>query len=143
MSWHRRSKPTTRNPKLLYNTRMLIRRADTIPGQPMEMDGVKGVTMRLLVGRADGAPNFAMRHFTVEPGGHTPRHSHNYEHEVIVLAGRAKVEENGEFHEIAPGDVLYVAPNVTHQFTNTSEAPFQFICLVPTTFDCGKATPGS
>ena len=53
---------------------MIIRRADEMEGRPVEMDGAADVSMRLMVGRDDGAPSFAMRHFTVEPGGHTPRH---------------------------------------------------------------------
>ena len=122
---------------------MLIRRADQIPGQPMQMEGVKGVQMRMMVGRADGAPNFAMRHFTVEPGGHTPRHSHNYEHEILVVGGSGRIEHDGEFRSIKAGDALFIEPNKTHQFVNDSAQPLQFICLVPVTFDCGKPTPGS
>lgn len=126
---------------------MLIRRATEMTGQPMQMEGVKGVTMRLMVGREDGAPNFAMRHFTVEPGGHTPRHSHNYEHEVYIVHGMARVEENGEYHEVTAGDTLFVRSNVTHQFVNIGDTPLQFLCLVPVSFDCGdgscERTPGS
>lgn len=113
----------------------------------MQMDGVEGVTMRLLIGRGDGAPNFAMRHFTVEPGGHTPHHSHNYEHEVVIVEGEGRVENNGEFHTIKAGDVLFVTPNVVHQFVNTGAQPLKFLCMVPVTFDCGEGncapTPGS
>jgi quercetin dioxygenase-like cupin family protein len=122
---------------------MLIRRVDEMPGTPMQMEGVKGVCMRLMVGRADGAPNFAMRHFTVEPGGHTPRHSHNYEHEVYIVGGTGRVEHDGEFRDIRTGDVLFVEPNKVHQFVNTGAQPLQFLCLVPVTFDCGQPTPGS
>lgn len=126
---------------------MLIRRAEEVTGQPMQMPGVRGVTMRLLVGREDGAPNFSMRHFTVEPGGHTPRHEHNYEHEILVLSGSARVEENGAYHEIKAGDVVFVPRNVVHQFVNEGREPFEFICLVPIEFDCGNGTcqptPGS
>ena len=122
---------------------MLIRRADDMPGKPMEMDGVKGVTMRLMVGRADGAPTFALRHFTVEPGGNTPHHSHNYEHEVYIVEGQGRIEHNGQFREIRAGDVIFVEPNAVHQFTNPGASPMKFLCLVPVTFDCGKPTPGS
>ena len=122
---------------------MLIRRADKIPGKPMEMDGVKGVQMRMMVGRADGAPTFAMRHFTVDPGGYTPRHSHDYEHEVYIVEGAAEVEYDGEKHNVAAGDVLFVKPNVVHQFVNKGAQPLKFLCFVPVTFDCGKPTPGS
>lgn len=107
------------------------------------MDGVKGVAMRLMIGRADGALNFALRHFTVEPGGHTPRHSHNYEHEVVVLEGRGRVEHDGSFTEVSAGDILFVEPNSTHQFVNAGEDAFTFLCLVPVTHDCGTPTPGS
>ncbi|MHC5003769.1 MAG: cupin domain-containing protein [Planctomycetota bacterium] len=126
---------------------MLIRRAERMEGQPVAMDGAKDVQMRLMVGRDDGAPNFSMRHFTVLPGGHTPRHQHNYEHEVYVVEGRGRVEREGQLHEISAGDVLYVEPNVIHQFTNPTDAPLKFLCLVPTSFDCGAdepaPTPGS
>jgi quercetin dioxygenase-like cupin family protein len=126
---------------------MHIRRADAMEGKPVAMEGVKGVTMRLLVGREHGAPTFSMRHFTVEPGGHTPRHSHNYEHEVLVLEGTGRVEHDGAFHALRHGDVLFIEPNKVHQFVNTGDAPFKFICLVPSSFDCGggerAATPGS
>ncbi|MHC4992677.1 MAG: cupin domain-containing protein [Planctomycetota bacterium] len=122
---------------------MLIRRADQIDGQPVDMEGVQGVQMRLMVGRADGAPSFSMRHFTVEPGGHTPRHSHDYEHEVFVVEGRGQVEHDGEMRDIAEGDALFIEPNALHQFTNTSDRPLKFLCLVPTEFDCGTPTPGS
>lgn len=122
---------------------MLIRRAETMPGEPMTMDGACEVIMRLMVGRNDGAPNFAMRHFTVAPGGQTPRHSHDYEHEVFVVSGAARVEQGDEFEDLGPGDVVFVRPNTTHQFVTTGSEPFVFLCLVPVTFDCGTPTPGS
>ena len=122
---------------------MLIRRAEEMDGVPMQMAGAEGVTMRMMIGRADDAPTFAMRHFTVEPGGHSPRHRHDYEHEVYVVAGSARLEHDGEFHDLKPGDALFVQPNVIHQFVNTGNVPFKFLCFVPITFDCGKPTPGS
>lgn len=129
---------------------MLIRKPEDVPSQVMTMPGAKGVTMRLVVGRTDGAPTFSMRHFEVEPHGHTPLHDHNYEHEVIILAGR------GEFHsdapgttsrDLKPGDVVFISPNERHQFRNVGATTFKFMCMVPTKFDCGngtcQATPGS
>jgi len=126
---------------------MLIRRAEDTPGKPVEMDGVKDVTMRLMVGRQDGAPTFSMRHFTVEPGGHTPHHSHNYEHEIFVVEGAGEVVYEGESHPIQAGDVLFVEPNKQHQFVNKTDQPMKFLCLVPVQFNCADGTcepvPGS
>ena len=125
---------------------MLKRRVETTEGQTVTMPGTDGVEMRMMVGRADGAPNFAMRHFTVQPGGHTPRHHHNYEHEVLVLTGQGEAEHRGEVHGIQAGDVLFIEPNAVHQFRNTGSEPLTFMCLVPVSFDCGgepALTPGS
>lgn len=122
---------------------MLVRRADGMDGTPMQMDGARGVTMRLMVGRGDGAPNFSMRHFSVEAGGCTPRHSHDYEHEVYIVRGQARLEQDGQFNDLQAGDVAFVEPNNVHQFVNTGAEPLEFLCLVPVTFDCGKPTPGS
>ncbi len=122
---------------------LLKRRVEETESTPIQFPDVKGVTMRLMVGRKDGAPTFAMRHYTVAPGGFTPRHQHNYEHEVIVTGGSARLEYDGAFHTLVAGDILMIEPNLMHQFVNEGSADLTFICLVPVTFDCGKPTPGS
>lgn len=120
---------------------MLIRRSEEMAATPVAMEGVKGVSMRLMVGRADGAPTFSMRHFTVEPGGHTPHHAHNYEHEVYVVAGHGVAECAGETRDVRAGDVLFVPPNAVHQFRAAADEPLQFLCFVPVSFDCGGGAP--
>jgi len=129
---------------------MLIRRPEDVAQQEMTMPGASGVRMRLMVGREDGAPNFAMRQFEVEPAGHTPLHQHNYEHEVLVVAGQGELvvsEDGQETREIRDGDTIFVPANRIHQFRNTGSQPLKFVCLVPTQFDCGggqcQPTPGS
>ena len=99
--------------------------------------------MRILLGREQGMPNFSMRHFVVDPGGHTPHHQHDYEHEVVVLSGRGEAEYDGESQNIQPGDVLFVKADVLHQFRNTGEEPLQFLCLVPRDRNGGGEVPGS
>ena len=47
------------------------------------------------------------------------------------------------FAQDSLGDVVFVEPNVLHQFVNSGDEPFKFLCLVPVTHDCGKPTPGS
>lgn len=122
---------------------MLKRRLEEVNPVAVTMAGASGVSMRLMVGRADGAPTFAMRHYTVAVGGKTPRHEHNYEHEVVLTGGTARVEYDGAFHECSAGDILMIAPNKMHQLVNSSASELTFFCLVPVSFDCGKPTPGS
>ncbi|MFQ5863847.1 MAG: cupin domain-containing protein [bacterium] len=88
------------------------------------MEGAKDTVMRLLISDKDGADNFAMRMFTVESGGHTPFHFHNYEHEVFVLAGQGVLKgEDGE-HPFKAGDVIFVKPDEKHQFRNNGLAKY-------------------
>lgn len=128
---------------------MLVRSPDEVAPQPMTMPGASGVTMRLMVSSADGAPTFAMRLFEVQPGGHTPLHQHNYEHEVMIVKGEADVATGptGEqFKRVRAGQAILINANELHQFRNASTTPLQFMCMVPTTFDCGGSdlpTPGS
>ncbi|RMF67092.1 MAG: cupin domain-containing protein [Calditrichaeota bacterium] len=101
------------------------------------MEGTKDTSMRLLLSEQDGAPNFAMRMFTVKPGGHTPFHFHNYEHEVYVLAGRGVLKGEDREHVFEAGDVIFVAPNEKHQFRNAGDSDLQFLCLIPAADKCG------
>jgi quercetin dioxygenase-like cupin family protein len=99
--------------------------------KPVEMEGSSGCRVRWLVDEHDGAPTFAMRQFEVAPGGHTPRHFHDYEHEVFVLEGSGVVVEGDKEHRLQAGDVVFVKPNEVHQFRNPGPAPLKFLCLIP------------
>ncbi len=104
----------------------------------VQMQGAVGARMRMLVGPAEGARNFHMRHFEVAPGGHTPHHSHDYEHEMLILSGTGVAKSEQGDRPIKPGDVLFVPPNEKHQFINTGAQPLTFVCLIPAPKDCGR-----
>ena len=122
---------------------MIRTRIDSSETTPVDLDGVRDVAMRVLLGAAEDVPHFSMRHFVVQPGGHTPKHAHDYEHQVIVLAGDGEADHGGETVSFRPGDVMYVEADQTHQFRNTGSEPVEFICLVPRTRNGGGAVPGS
>ena len=115
---------------------MKVAHFDQTPEEAVTMPGAEGCTVRWLIGEPDGAPNFAMRQFEVQPGGFTPKHSHDYEHEVFILAGQGVVLEGETEHPIAAGDVIYVQPNEVHQFRNTGDGNLKFLCLVPHLKQC-------
>ncbi len=113
---------------------MKINHYEQVQSQAVDMEGASGVTVRWLIGEDDAAPNFAMRQFDVAPGGHTPKHTHGFEHEVFVLEGNGVVLEGEVEHPLAPGDVVFVAPGEVHQFRNTGNSPLKFLCLVPNSY---------
>jgi quercetin dioxygenase-like cupin family protein len=110
---------------------MKVNHSESVPAKPVDMEGAQGCTVRWLLSQSDGTPTFAMREFEVAPGGYTPRHSHDYEHEVFVLAGDGVVFEGDQKHPLTAGDVIFVQPNEVHQFRNTGAQPMRFLCLIP------------
>ncbi len=93
---------------------------------------VKGVFKQVPIGIHDGAPNFSLRVFTVNPGGYTPYHSHPWEHENYILNGEGVlIDEEKKETPIRAGDFAIVLPGEKHQFRNTGTTDLQFICLVP------------
>jgi len=110
---------------------MKVEKRANIAKKPVNMDGAKGVGIRVLISKDDGAPTFAMRMFEVEPGGNTPLHRHPHEHEVFVLAGTGLVVYEGKDHRISREDVVFVPGGSEHCFKNTGDSPFRFLCLVP------------
>jgi len=94
-------------------------------------ESVRKAEKRLLIGPADGETTFAMRRFTIGIGGHTPYHTHPWEHQVFVIAGSGEVRFAGGSQGVEPGDYVFVPSMDEHQFVNTGEAPFEFLCVVP------------
>jgi quercetin dioxygenase-like cupin family protein len=113
---------------------MIKKDLQSVARMPMAIPGADKVEMQVLCGPEDGCPTFAMRRFILGPGGYTPRHYHDFEHEVLVTAGEGIVFGNGREEKIKAGDVLYVPANEVHQFRNASAEggpALEFICLVP------------
>jgi len=111
---------------------MIIKKISSVAATPVSMAGASNTDMQMLLGPGDGCPNFAMRKFTVHPGGHTPHHQHDYEHEVLVLRGSGRaIMADGSAQMLEAGDVAYVPANQMHQFQNAGNTDFEFICLVP------------
>lgn len=102
----------------------------------VQMEGASAVKMRMLIGADDGAGNFHMRQFEVAPGGHTPHHAHDYEHEILVLSGAGVAKSVSGDRPIKTGDVVFVPPNEKHQFVNDGNEPLSFICLIPAPHAC-------
>ena len=110
---------------------MLVKDYRDVRQDDVDAEGAAGVKIRRLIAKDDGAPNFAMREFELEPGGHTPFHAHDWEHEVYVLAGRGVVVSEAGEKELRLGTAVLVPPGEMHNFKNTGSEPFRFLCVVP------------
>jgi len=115
---------------------VIIRKLREVEKTSVDMDDVAGITKQLVIGSADGVPNFSFRVFTLAPGGHSPHHRHDVEHVNYVISGKgALVDAEGNLNPLEQGDFAFVAPQDVHQFRNTGDEPFVFICAVPKSYE--------
>ena len=117
---------------------MLVRNAEDVESAEVDMSGVEGARIQWLASKFDGAPNFAMRRFTVIPGGKIGLHSHPWEHEIYILSGKGLTYTDSERKEIGEGDVIFIPGNEPHGYDNTGDKDLVFICMVPNDGDPRK-----
>ncbi len=110
---------------------MIVRKTEEAAAITPTESGAKGVKMKVMLGEPEGAPNFVLRHFRLEPGGCSPRHSHDWEHEVYILSGGGTVFGGGNEKSLAPGMAVFIPPNEEHQFKAQDNRPLEFICVIP------------
>jgi quercetin dioxygenase-like cupin family protein len=96
-------------------------------------EAAKGIAARVVIGKSEGANNFCMRVFEIAPGGHTPRHSHAWEHEMFIHAGEGEVYGNDRWNPIASGHVVFMPVNEEHQLRNTGKELLVVVCVIPGT----------
>ena len=94
-------------------------------------EGAEKAWIRWLISKEDGAPNFSMRFFEIEPGGRTPLHEHPWEHEVFILSGEGKVILGDEEKIVGPQAAIYIPPNLRHSFINVGREKLSLLCLIP------------
>ncbi len=104
---------------------------------PVTMQDAAGVCKQLPLSAADGSPVFSFRVFTIEPGGHTPYHTHPFEHMNFIIEGSGElVQENGDKIALKKGDFALVLPDELHQYRNSSASEsFIMICAVPKEYE--------
>jgi quercetin dioxygenase-like cupin family protein len=91
----------------------------------------KGVAARVVLGKNDGANNFCMRVFEIASGGHTPKHAHDWEHEMFIHSGEGEIFGNGRWSKVKAGNVVLVPGNEEHQIRNTGNGLLTVVCLIP------------
>lgn len=102
-----------------------------VPPRTFDGGNARHVTGRVVIGKDDGATHFAMRVFEIGEGGHTPRHSHAWEHEMFYHSGQGEVLCDGTTVPVQAGSVAFIPPGAEHQVRNTGAQPLVFVCLIP------------
>jgi quercetin dioxygenase-like cupin family protein len=110
---------------------------DSTPKTMMAMEGAENVQKQIPISSHDGSPAYAFRVFTIGPKGHTPYHTHPFEHLNYIIEGEGSVVmASGEEKPVEQGDFVLVLPGEKHQYRNKSaSSPFVMICAVPKEYE--------
>ena len=115
---------------------MYVTRLDKVEKNILGMEGAKGVYKQIPLSRKDGVPTFSFRVFSIEPGGYTPFHQHDFEHMNYVINGEGILVAEDRDHELREGDFALVLAGEKHQYKNSSENQnLVMICAVPKEYE--------
>jgi putative monooxygenase len=93
-----------------------------------------------LVTRARGATVFLSGQTLFDGGASIPLHVHNCPESVVVLAGTAIVEIDGQEHAVTTFDTTYVDAGVPHRFRNASGTEPMRILWIYASIDATRTT---
>jgi len=94
---------------------------------PAEPAGADGLTTRWVINATQGATNFAMCIYELQPGKTTPFHQHDHEHELFVFEGCGQLTTPQGVVEIRPGSAIFVPSGEQHQFSNTGDSLLRMV----------------
>ncbi len=97
-----------------------VRKLSEEPGVDEEEEGYSGVNSVWVVLKREDIDGFSSRVFRIEPGGHTPVHTHNREHVAVVIKGTARVDGGPYIREAGEGSIITIPKDIPHRFSNPS-----------------------
>ncbi len=110
---------------------MVVSHIKALEGIKLEGENLAGVTKKVLISPQNGWEGWVMRVFEIEPGGYTPKHTHNWPHINWVIEGKGTLLLDDKLNKIEGGSFAYVPSDVQHQFKNEGDGSLSFICIVP------------
>ncbi len=102
---------------------------ESIESEKVGIRDAKGLGLRPLIGKGDGALNFSMSVLELEPGGHTPDHSHEREEQLFVISGSGEVKTNEGSYNLTPGTAVFFPSNESHQVINFGSGPLMVLVV--------------
>jgi quercetin dioxygenase-like cupin family protein len=84
-----------------------------------------------IIGKADGAQNFAIRYYHLAGHAVSKLEEHHHDHGIIILHGEGTVLIGETEHAAGQGDAVYIPPDTLHQIKNGTENPMGFLCVIP------------
>lgn len=84
-----------------------------------------------LIGKRDGAPNFAIRYYHLAGHAVSKLEEHPHDHGIVFLHGSGEVLIGEEAYPVEQGDIAYIPGDTWHQIRNKTDEPMGFFCTIP------------
>ena len=110
---------------------MIISHEQEILATDIDSKEVRNAAMKVLVGESEGWTDYVMRIVELGPDGHSPRHKHPWPHINYMVEGSGMLYVDGDEHPVKAGSFAFVPAGAEHQYKNSGQGMFRFICIVP------------
>lgn len=110
---------------------MIVSHEEKVISNTIDSPEVKNAAMKMLIGADEGWGDHVMRIIELGPNGYSPKHTHPWPHINYMLEGKGVLTIEDREHAVAAGSFAYVPEGKLHQFSNTGDGMFRFICIVP------------
>lgn len=104
---------------------------DSVKAEPVAIKGSSGAYIQWLVTNDHGSKRYALRRFSIHPGGRIALHKHPYEETVYIVSGNAEVFADDRKVGLAEGEFAYIDGDVPHAISNPGDSILEFLCIIP------------
>lgn len=86
----------------------------------------KGLTLQILLDKAEGAQNLDLGMVSIQPKCETPMHSRVFEEVIYMLSGQGQVRtEDGKVYTLESGDYILIPEGTVHCHVNNTDTPLK------------------
>ena len=89
-----------------------------------------GVEVTGLAAPSRGCASVSAWRVVLHPGAGSPAHTLTSDEAFVALRGSARVDLDGEAHDLGAGDCLVVAPDRPFRIRNDGAEPFEAVCCM-------------
>ena len=89
-----------------------------------------GVRVTGLASPSRGSASISAWRVVLAPGAASPEHTLTSDEAFVALRGTARVDLDGEAHDLGAGDCLVVAPGRPFRIRNDGAEPFEAVCCM-------------
>ncbi|BBG22742.1 cupin domain-containing protein [Sulfuracidifex tepidarius] len=103
---------------------------DSVQREEVKIGDTKDTFIQWLVTKAQGSESYALRRFTMKPGGVITCHNHKYVETVYLLQGKLEVSVGNQKLQMEKDSYVFINKFVPHELKNIGNEEVVFLCVI-------------